>query len=228
MPIKVLNQTGYAIYRAVIQSCLTAYVQFHRYVANLSMNSTVNGSSGSWSCLNFSALKIGGTVTYCLIIIVSLVANSLIVILVCKTPNLKKPINYFIANMALSDLLYPIFWIPWNLSSLHTNSFLIDGQLGQALCKLLLFFPTVSITVSSQNLILIAVDRFGAVVFPLRSPLIRSKLCLFFILTTWIVAVAFNSPDLFFYELVEYPEGTWCVLGGRKHSESPHPLPVSH
>ena len=172
------------------------------------MNSTVNGSSGSWSCLNFSALKIGGTVAFCLIIIVSLVANSLIVILVCKTPNLKKPINYFIANMALSDLLYPIFWIPWNLSSLHTNSFLIDGQLGQALCKLLLFFPTVSITVSSQNLILIAVDRFGAVVFPLRSPLIRSRLCLFFILTTWIVAVAFNSPDLFLYELVEYPEGT--------------------
>ena len=180
------------------------------------MNSTVNGSSGSWSCLNFSALKIGGTVTYCLIIIVSLVANSLIVILVCKTPNLKKPINYFIANMALSDLLYPISWIPWNLSSLHTNSFLIDGQLGQALCKLLLFFPTVSITVSIQNLILIAVDRFGAVVFPLRSPLIRSKLCLFFILTTWIVAVAFNSPDLFSYELVEYPEGTWCVLGWKK------------
>ena len=180
------------------------------------MNSTVNGSSGSWSCLNFSALKIGGTVAFCLIIIVSLVANSLIVILVCKTPNLKKPINYFIANMALSDLLYPISWIPWNLSSLHTNSFLIDGQLGQALCKLLLFFPTVSITVSIQNLILIAVDRFGAVVFPLRSPLIRSKLCLFFILTTWIVAVAFNSPDLFSYELVEYPEGTWCVLGWKK------------
>ena len=106
------------------------------------MNSTVNGSSGSWSCLNFSALKIGGTVTYCLIIIVSLVANSLIVILVCKTPNLRKTINYFIANMALSDLLYPIFVIPWNLSDLHTNSFLIGGPLGQALCKLLPFFST--------------------------------------------------------------------------------------
>ena len=47
--------------------------------------------------------------------------------------------------------------------------------------------------------------------FPLRSPLIRSKLCPFFILTTWIVAVAFNSPDLFSYELVEYPGGTRCV-----------------
>ena len=190
---------------------MTAYVQFHRYVAKLSMNSTANGSSGSWSCLNFSALKIGGTVAFCPIIIVSLVANSLIVILVCKTPNLKKPINYFIANMASSDLLYPIFLMPWNLSFLHTNTFLIGGQLGQALCKLVPFIISVSFVVSIQNLILIAVDRFGAVVFPLRSPLIRSKLCPFFIIATWIVAAAVSSPDLFTYELVEYPEGTWCV-----------------
>ena len=131
------------------------------------MNSTVNGSRGSWSCLHFSALKIGGTVTYSLIIILSLVANSLIVILVCKTPNLKKPIDYFIANMALSDLLWPIFVIPLSLSDLHTNYlFLIGGKLGQALGKLLPFFSNISIVVSTQNLILIAVDRFGAVVFP--------------------------------------------------------------
>ena len=70
--------------------------------------------------------------------------------------------------------------------------------------------------VSIQNLILIAVDRFGAVVFPLRSPLIRSKLCPFFILTTWIVAVAFNSPYLFTFELVEYAERAWCVLEWKK------------
>ena len=136
LSIKFLTQTTYATYRAVIQSFLTACVQFRRYVAKLSMNSTANESSGSWNSLNFFALKIGGIVTYSLIIIVSLVTNSLIVIIVCKTPNLKKPINYFIANMASADLLYPIFVIPWRLSNLHTNySFLIGGQLGQALCK---------------------------------------------------------------------------------------------
>ncbi|CAH3174817.1 unnamed protein product [Porites lobata] len=181
------------------------------------MNSTANGSSGFWSCLNFSALKIGGTVAFCPIIIVSLVANSLIVILVCKTPNLKKPINFFIANMALSDLLTPMFWMPSNLSDLHTNSlFLIGGKIGQALCKLLPFFINSSFAVSIQNLILIAVDRFGAVVFPLRSPIIRSKLCPFFILATWIVAVAVNSPELFTYELVEDPKGTRCVVEWKK------------
>ena len=205
------TQAAYAIYRAVIQSYLTACVQFNRYVAKLNMNSATNGSNRSWSYLNFTALKIEGIVTYCLIIIVSLVANSLIVILVCKTPNLKKPINYFIANMASTDLLYPLSWIPLSLSGMHTDSFLIGGQLGQALCKLVPFFDNVSVVVATQNLILIAVDRFGAVVFPLRSPLIRSKLCLFFILATWVIAIVFFSPDLFTIELVEYLEGAWCV-----------------
>ncbi|CAH3174805.1 unnamed protein product, partial [Porites lobata] len=155
--------------------------------------------------------KIGGTVTYCLIIIVSLVANCLIAITVCKTPNLKKTINFFIANMASYDLLFPVFSIPFKLSLLHANSFLIGGQLGQALCKLLPFFGNVSFVVSIQNLILIAVDRFGAVVFPLRSPLIRSKLCPFFILATWIFAIVFISQYLLTLELVEHPEVA-CLL----------------
>ena len=82
--------------------------------------------------------------------------------------------------------------------------------------SLSLFFSNVSFVVSIQNLILIAVDRFGAVVFPLRSPLIRSKLCPFFILATWIVAVAVRLPDLFTYELVEFPDETWCVPRWKK------------
>ena len=61
-----------------------------------------------------------------------------------------------------------------------------------------------------QNLVLIAVDRFGAVILPLRSPLISSKLCSFFILCTWMVAIAVNSPELFALKLVEYPGKLVC------------------
>ena len=119
--------------------------------------------------------------------------------------------------MASSDLLFPIFRVPWRMFYLHTkDSFLVGGQLGQALCKFLPFFGDVSVVVSIQNLILIAVDRFGAVVFPLRSRLIRSKLCPFFILATWIVAVAVNSPFFFANELVESPERNWCVTKWKK------------
>ena len=168
---------------------------------------TMNETIESSSCVDATATKIGQTIALSLILPVSLVGNSLVVLIVYKTPTLRKPINYFIANMAISDLLYPIFWQPWFLSSLHAKSWLIGGQLGQALCKFVSFSGSVSTVVSTQNLILIAVDRFGAVVFPLRSPLIRSKLTPFFILATWIVAMAVNSPDLFTYELLQENSG---------------------
>ena len=178
------------------------------------MNSTANASSSeSGNCstiLSSTAFKIGRTVAICLIIVVSLAGNSLIIMLVYKTPNLRKPINYFIANMAFSDLLYPLFSCPLLLTRLYT-SWIIGGQLGQALCKLIGLFGEASAIVSIQSLILIAVDRFGAVVFPLRSPLIRSKWCPVFILATWIVAVAVSSPYLFAMKLVDYSGKVYCI-----------------
>ena len=182
------------------------------------MNSTTgNGSIESSSCFSTMAYKIGETIALSLIIAVSLTGNSFIVLIVYKTPTLRKPINYFIANMAMSDLLYSIFWPPTRLSLIHsTNLWLIGGQFGQALCKLVHFFADVSSIVSIQNLVLITVDRFVAVVFPLRSPLIISKLCPFFILGTWIVAAAYLSPYFYIYQLVEYSGKRWCAIRRKK------------
>ena len=159
---------------------------------------------------NPTAAKIGKTFAYCLIFFVSLAGNIFIGIIVYKTKAMRKPINFFIVNMAMSDLLFPIVLIPWKLIPLYVDYWLISGPLGQALCKLASFLPDVSLTVSIQSLILIAVDRLGAVVFPLRSPLISSKLCTFFIPATWIVAMAIHSPLLFAYKLFEYQEKLRC------------------
>ena len=77
-----------------------------------------------------------------------------------------------IANMAMSDLLYPTFLFPVLLADMHVGSWLIGGTLGQALCKLHVFLADCSVFVSIQSLVLIAVDPSGAVVNPLRSPLV--------------------------------------------------------
>lgn len=50
-------------------------------------------------------------------------------ILVYKTQTLRKQINFFIVNMAMSDLLYPIFLFPWKLTQLHVGSWLLSGSL---------------------------------------------------------------------------------------------------
>ena len=137
------------------------------------MNTMINESS-CFSPLNSTAAKRGKTFVYCSIFVVSLIGNSFIGIVVYKTQTLRKPINYFIVNMAMSDLLYPIFWIPKNLTGLFVESWLVGGSLGQSLCKLVPFLRNTSLMVSMQSRVLISMDRFGAVVFPLRSPLISS------------------------------------------------------
>ena len=117
----------------------------------------------------------------------------------------------------MSDLLYSIFLPLTNLSLIHRKYlWLIGGQFGQAWCKLVPFFDAVSTIVSIQNLVLITVDRFVAVVFPLRSPLIRSKLCPFFIFGTWVVAATFISPYFYIYQLVEYSGKRWCAVRRKK------------
>lgn len=135
----------------------------------------------------------------------------LIGIIVYRTKTLRTPINILIVNVAMSDLFQPIFHVPRLLVGLNTAGYwLISGPLGQPLCKLSAFVTDVSVHVSIQSLVLIAVDRFVAVVFPLRSPLISSKQCRFFIIVIWIVAMAFHYPYLFALKVVEYSEGLYC------------------
>ena len=159
------------------------------------------------SLINPTAQKIGETIAYCLILVVSLVGNCLIAIIVYKTKAMRTPINYFIVNMAMSDLLYPLILFPLLLTRLYVDVWLISGPIGNAFCKLSLFLADNSLIVSIQSLLLIAVDRFGAVAYPLRSPLFSPMQCLFFILATWLVAMVVNIPDLLAFRLVENSAG---------------------
>ena len=168
------------------------------------MNTTINGTQSSSCTIDSTAPKIGITLACSVIFVVSITGNTLIGVIVYKTQTMRKPINFLIVNMAMSDLLYPIFAIPLLIQELFRDPWLVGGPLGQVLCKLVIFSSDVSLVVSIQSLVLIAVDRFGAVVYPLRSPLISSKLCPFFILATWIVAMAVSSPYLMVFKLVEY------------------------
>ena len=196
--------------RLVLAELPTADTDFSVSMMSANRTATMNGTQTS-SCFNHEAKRIGISFYYCLIFVLALMGNIFIGIIVYRTRSMRKPINFFIVNMAMSDLLFPIFCFPSTVTNVYFNYWLLGGPVGQALCKLYVFLADVSLFVSIQSLVLIAVDRFGAVVFPLRSPLISSKHCRFFILATWIIAVAANIPDALTYELVEYQEGLVCV-----------------
>ena len=124
---------------------------------------------------------------------------------------LRTPVKILIVNMAISDLLYSIIRFPLRFLRSNTAShWPLSGPLDQALCRLTYFATDVSSAVSIQSLVLIAVDRFVAVVFPLRPSLISSKRCRLFILVIWVVAMAVSCPQLFMWKVDEYAEGLVC------------------
>ena len=202
-------------YKWPSQSCWlkTKLISWHR---NMSANvtATMNGTQSMSSCFNPTATRIGETFAYCLLFVVSLAGNTLIGMIVYKEKALRTPINILIVNMAISDLLYPIIRFPLLFVRLNTVShWLLSGPLGQAFCKLSCYVTDVSRAVSIHSLVLIAADRFVAVVFPLRSSLISSKQCRLFIPVIWVVAMAVSCPQLFTWKVVEYAEGLVCQRG---------------
>ena len=172
------------------------------------MNIKANEPS-SWSrssLVNPVVEKLVQTVSFSLVLVVSLIGNSLIAIIVFKTPTLRKPINFMIANMAMSNLLFPIFLFPLNLVELQADTLHIRDPLYQNLGKIGFFLSTISAAMSVQSLILITVDRFGAVVVPIRSPLISKKHCPFFIIASCMDRRSSRIlAYLYSFKLIEHP-----------------------
>ena len=81
--------------------------------------------------------KVTQTAVYYLIMLLSLCGNSFLIAIFFKSPNMRSPIHHLITNMAISDLLVPVFVVPVKISEIgETGRWLVGGTLGSFLCKL--------------------------------------------------------------------------------------------
>ena len=151
---------------------------------------------------------------YLIILIVSLVGNVLLILVIHNNKPLRKSINYFVLNMAVSDLLNPLTIMPVRLTYIisGSDSWKVDSPwiLGNILCKLSFFLPDVSLIVSIESLLLTSMDRFVAVVFPLKAKLITRKARLISIGCAWLVAIAVHTPYFYTFRLFHYGNQTYC------------------
>ena len=154
---------------------------------------------------------------YSIILLVSLIGNALIILVFFKHKPLQRSINYFVVNMAFSDLLSPLTIMPLKiveiLFQVGSGTFLVHTPLalGNALCKLTYFLADVSVFVSIQSLLLISLDRLIAVVFPLKTKLISSKMRWAGIVCTWIVAMSVHAPYFFSLGLISEENKRYSV-----------------
>ena len=125
------------------------------------------------------------------------------ILLITAFVRMKEPIMLLIANMAASDLLVAIFLIPRQITreSIGSNAFLVHGNGGMFLCKMCTFLSDISLSVSTQSLVLIATERFLAVVNPTLYKRITVKVRRYLVASTWIMAAAFHSPYFYTFRL---------------------------
>ena len=95
--------------------------------------------------------------------------------------------------MAFSDFVFELTFIPVELAKAAYGQWPIAEPAGSIVCKIQSFVVHVSVYVSVQSLTWIALDRFIAVVFPMKVHLISSRFRVLAIASTWIVAVLCGS-----------------------------------
>ena len=147
------------------------------------------------------AIAVAGlTTAYAVLLLLSLIGNTLVLVIIYRDRRLRTNVNLFIANMAASDLLFPTFAIPYRISSiLSGGKWIVHGALGEALCKIVTFTGDISNLVSVLCLVAIAADRFDAIVYPMSSQLITKKVRSVILISTWILSVLFFCP--YFYAM---------------------------
>lgn len=173
----------------------------------------MNNSSSSSQVDCPSSVSTTLTVVLAAINLLALSGNFLVILAFVKTVNLKTSPNYYIVNMAISDLVCVI--LNWPLYAtegmLQPGGSLINNTMAASLfCKLGIYSRALSYAVSILSLVLIAVDRFIATVFPLRSLKITSRIRTIFLLLTWCLP-ALGFVQYFIYsKLIIFENHSFC------------------
>ena len=156
--------------------------------------------------------KVIKVLMYCILFVVSLTGNLLIVWATSRDSRLRSTTNILIANMAVSDLLFALIAVPRQIVAItfSNSTWLVDGDFGLALCKITAFLQDISTGVSIYSCVFIALDRFYAVVYPLRGGLSRGKLK-YIIPGIWTFSMAMLATYFITFRLVETRDSIKCI-----------------
>lgn len=129
-------------------------------------------------------------IMYSTIMLISVVGNGMVCIIVKSTPRMQTVTNYFIVNMATGDLLMAIFCVP---SSYISMLILYYWPFGTFLCGFVNYSQAVSVLVSAYTLVAISIDRYMAILWPLK-PRITKRYAMIIISIVWLFALLTALP----------------------------------
>lgn len=127
---------------------------------------------------------------YCTVCIIALLGNGLVCFVVQTAPRMKTVTNYFIVNLAVGDILMTVFCVPFSFVSMLILRY---WPFGEVMCKVVNYSQAVSVLVSAYTLLAISIDRYMAIMRPLRPRLGKASAKLV-VAAVWGGALATAAP----------------------------------
>lgn len=130
--------------------------------------------------------------------ITGLLGNALVVLVVLSNPGMRSTTNLLIINLAIADLLFVVFCVPFTGS----DYVLEEWPYGDIWCRVVQYLIVVTAHASIYTLVLMSLDRFLAVVHPIASMVVRTEahtmraICiLWFLILTTAIPVLFMHGE---------------------------------
>lgn len=136
---------------------------------------------------------------YSTIILSGVTGNSLVIFVVYRFRNLQTVTNFFIANLAVADLLVNALCLPFTLMSTLYG----EWKFGQVMCYLLPYAQGLAVHVSTITLNVIALDRYRSIVHHTESKMSKD-VCAAVVGVTWLTSAVLASPLAIFREYMVF------------------------
>ena len=101
--------------------------------------------------------------------------------------------------MAVADLLLTVTLMPYSVALLYRGTRWFGGILGDVTCKMLCYAIPISIAASVLTMLLISIDRFYAIFYPLREKIFQRPKILSGII--WILSFVMMFPYVLLYKV---------------------------
>lgn len=144
------------------------------------------------------------------IILVSVAGNSLVIFIVLRYRNMRISVtNFYIMNVALSDVVYTLFCMPIT-SYLFLSYYWIFGEF---LCKFFSILQPATVQVTCTTLTVMTVDRYYVIISPLQSRQTRTiPRAAVISVAVWIFSFIVHIPSGVLYRIHIHEEHPYCSL----------------
>lgn len=147
---------------------------------------------------------------YVVIFTVALFGNSIGLYVVCIKTTSRRITNLLIKNLAIADLILTVTIMPYSVlyMFLEPNQW-FGGTVGAITCKAFFYLMPVSIAASVTTMVVISLDRFFAIYFPLNQTLFHKHKTV--TAAIWFISLISMTPYLLLYNVFDAGEHYVCV-----------------